>query len=322
MSASPRAQVETEDAPILTVVVLQWDQVHHTRHCVASVRSATDVSYELVVVDNGSRAEGRAYAAAVADVCIQHEDNRGFAGGMNAGLRAARGTYVAFVNNDAVLPGGWASALVDVLAADQSIGVVAPRVTASRSGAAIGQTAVPVVVRPFDQPPSAVVWVMRTDVASALGGFDERFWPASAEDLDLAFTVWVNDLDIVVDPRVLVEHVGKATAGAKLPSWRRVWRDNGALLLDKWTDPSLEAPRLDGVPPARHARNTAIAASMAEWMRRYYDLRERRVLGRATAEQVLGRALMSVRALARLRPRVPAPPTDVQTPQGGPHGPR
>lgn len=313
-------------APTLTlsVVVLQWDQEHHTRRCVESVRAGTDVAYELVVVDNGSQPAGRAYAAAAADVCVQHEDNRGFAGGMNAGLRVARGRSVAFINNDAVLPPGWASSLIGVLDADESIGIVSPRVSAARSGPDLLHGAGPVVLNPFDQPPSAVVWVMRTAVARALGGFDERFWPASAEDLDLAFTAWVNDLDVVVDTRVLVQHVGKGTAGTKLHSWRQVWRDNGALLLDKWTDTAQTKPRLDGVTLQRHARNTAIAASMAGWMRRYYDLRERRVPGRAAAERVLGRARI---VALRLRPRMsgaPASPrpTPPPTALGGSDGPR
>lgn len=276
--------------PVLSVIVLQWDQVHHTSRCIQSIRECTDVDYELIVVDNGSEQPGRA-CAATADVTVQHDRNLGFAGGMNSGLHHARGAVVAFVNNDTTFPPGWASSLVEIVTSDNSVGIVAPAVTASRSSlqtrSAPGDKVL--VVNPFDQPPSAVVWLMRTATVRALGGFDERFWPAAAEDVDLAFTVWINDLDVVIDTRVLVEHVGKGTATEKLPSWRQVWRRNGDLLLEKWSDSDEPKPRLESVDPGRHARNTAIAASVAAWMRRYYDIRERRFIGRNILDLWVGR---------------------------------
>ncbi|CAN5884412.1 hypothetical protein BH24ACT15_BH24ACT15_28270 [soil metagenome] len=290
---------EGSKAPLLSVIVLQWDQVHHTRRCVDSIREGTDVDYELIIVDNGSEPPGRMYAADTADVVVQHDRNLGFAGGMNAGLRQARGSVVAFVNNDTTLPSGWAFPLVQLLETDSSIGIVTPAISAS--GPSVQTHPDPgdsvLIVNPFSQPPSAVVWLMRTATVRALGGFDERFWPASAEDLDLAFTVWINELDIVTDTRVRVGHIGKGTATEKLDSWRQVWKRNGEMLLDKWSDTDEQKPRLDSVDQVRHARNTAIAASMALWMRRYYDLRERRFRGRLLVDRAISRGEAARRRL-------------------------
>ena len=92
--------------PNLSVVVLAWNKLELTRRCVDSIRSGTSGDYELIVVDNGSTDGGAEYATAAADKAVINSENLGFAAGNNSGLAVATGTYVAFVNNDTVLPGG------------------------------------------------------------------------------------------------------------------------------------------------------------------------------------------------------------------------
>ena len=69
--------------------------------------------FETIVVDNhsrdGSAAFVRAYYPEVTLVTMP--ENRGFAGGVNAGIRAARGEYVALLNNDTEVDAGWLQAL-------------------------------------------------------------------------------------------------------------------------------------------------------------------------------------------------------------------
>ena len=81
--------------PVLSVVVLAWDNLDLTRRFVESVRANTDVDYELVIVDNGSEAPAARYAEEAADHAILNDRNLGFAAGMNQGLAAARGEFVA-----------------------------------------------------------------------------------------------------------------------------------------------------------------------------------------------------------------------------------
>ena len=92
---------------------LAWDNLLYTQQFVESVRRNTDVAYELVIVDNGSEWEAANYAAAAADQSVLNDSNLGFAAGMNQGLAVARGRYVAFCNNDTVLPPGWAGHLLE-----------------------------------------------------------------------------------------------------------------------------------------------------------------------------------------------------------------
>ena len=95
--------------PDLSVVVLAWDNLVSTQHFVESVRRHTDVPYELIVVDNGSEWEAANYADRPPPTApCSTPRTVGFAQGMNQGLAVATGDYVAFCNNDTVLPRGWA----------------------------------------------------------------------------------------------------------------------------------------------------------------------------------------------------------------------
>jgi len=285
--ASPpprRAPVPTE--PELSVVVLAWDNLTYTQQFVESVRRNTDVSYELIVVDNGSAWEAASYAQAAADTPVLNEENLGFARGMNQGLEVARGRYVAFCNNDTVLPEGWAARLLATARRHEHAGLVVPALTAARNSAVVRLEPAECieVLPPFSAPPPAVVYLARTAVVRALGSWGEEYELASGEDVDLCFKVWVNELDIVYDQRVLVEHVGKGSA-SRLEDWEALWARNRRRFLDKWLGDS-EVPRLDTCDPARFERNRAIARGVAQWMEQYFTTRDRlerryrRVFGR------------------------------------------
>lgn len=256
-------------------MVLAWNQLPYTRRCVESIRRHTTVSYELIVVDNGSDSPAREFAAVAADVPVFNEQNLGFAAGMNRGLAVARGRLVAFVNNDTLMPERWAELLVETATAP-GVGVVVPAVTAAGNDRTVRTVAGTDVgpLRPFELPPSAVVYMMPADVARGLGGWGEEFAVASGEDADMAFKVWTNDLDIVFDERMLVEHVGKVSAG-QLPNWRELWHRNGLLFLDKWRNVDNAVPQLDSCPDDRFDRNRRTASAVADLLRRYFMAQER-----------------------------------------------
>jgi GT2 family glycosyltransferase len=273
--APPPPRSEAPSDPDLSVVVLTWDNLQHTQPFVESVRRNTEVPYELIVVDNGSGWEAANYARAAADRAVLNVDNLGFARGMNQGLAAARGRYVAFCNNDTILPSGWAASLLETARGHEQAGIVVPALTAARNSATVRAAPGTEVsaLAPFSPPPSGVVFVMRSDIVRALGAWGEEYEIASGEDLDLCFKVWVNDLDIVCDTRVLVEHVGKGSA-SRLDDWQQLWARNRRRFLDKWSGDG-DVPRLDSCAPERFARNRATARAVATWMDRYFSERDR-----------------------------------------------
>ena len=308
----------------LSVVVLAWDNLDHTRAFVESVRENTDVPYELIVIDNGSQPEAAEYAATVADHAILNPENRGFAPGMNQGLACSRGEYIAFCNNDSRLPPAWASRLVETARAHPRGAIIVPAVTAASNPLTV--RAEPgdevVVLDPFSAPPAAVVYVMRRDTMLALGGWEEEYEIASGEDVDLCFKVWVNDLDVVFDERVLVAHVGHATA-SRLDDWPHLWALNRRRFLAKWmggTDP----PRLTSCEADRFDRNRKTARAVAGWMDKYFTIRDRqrglqprsdnvpRARGPARSRRAISRSLRRLRGVFTVGRADPARPADGQ----------
>lgn len=272
--------------PRLSVIVLAWNNLHLTQACVASLRATTEVPYELIVVDNGSQDGTADWARDAADVPVLLPENLGFARGMNAGLQAASGDAVAFVNNDTVWPGGWALPLLEQLD-DPSIGIVAPAVTAAGNPVTVRDAPGHDVIRfdPFAELPSGVAYVMRTSDARALGGFDERYRLAMSEDLDLLFTCWVNGLDVVLDTRVLVEHELHASLEQLEEERASLWRDNLDVFLERWTTVQpQDVARLPRTATELIERNCRHARAAATWLARQdrirselHDAQEQRV---------------------------------------------
>jgi glycosyltransferase involved in cell wall biosynthesis len=92
------------EAPEVTVVVPtrdRWPLL--SSNALPSALRQSDVSLELVVVDDGSSDGTAERLAALADPrmrVIRHESSRGVAAARNAGIRAARGAWVAFLDDD------------------------------------------------------------------------------------------------------------------------------------------------------------------------------------------------------------------------------
>lgn len=270
-----RVRRPVPERPVLSVVSLVWNELWATQRFVESVRQHTDVPYELILVDNGSDWRPATYVAAAGDSALRNETNLGFAVGMNQGLAQARGEIVAFCNNDTVLPPGWAPPLIEHLR-DERVGIVVPAITKANLARTVRESPGDTVERldPFEAPPPAVVYLLRTATARDLGGFSEEYELASGEDTDLAFTAWVNGLDLVYDSRVLVEHRAKGTA-RNLDDWEALWRRNRERFLEKWTSEKPAVPRLERCPPEEFDSRLAVARSVAGWMKGYFSTREK-----------------------------------------------
>ena len=98
----------------VSIIIVNWNGRQHLETCLSAVAAQQGVTFETILVDNGSTDGSvefvRARFPAVRVVPLA--ENRGFAGGNNAGAREARGTYLAFLNNDTAAEPTWLRALV------------------------------------------------------------------------------------------------------------------------------------------------------------------------------------------------------------------
>jgi GT2 family glycosyltransferase len=220
--------------PVVAVVV-HWQDPLDTLGCVESLGGEAGV--EVLVVDNGSHEPVGDLLArrAPGAVCLRSEENRGYAGGANLGIRAAlaRGAgTVLLLNNDARVRPGATAAARRVLDADPRVAVVGPKVLAredpGRLWLAWGRVTwrQSLVALCGADAPDGPAWSAEHDVdwvagcamwlrATALadvGLFDETFF-AYHEEVDWCTRANRLGRRVVYCPEAVVTHTGRGTAG-------------------------------------------------------------------------------------------------------------
>jgi glycosyltransferase involved in cell wall biosynthesis len=104
VKSSPNAVPEAEgrEVPKVSVVLPTYNSARFLGTAIQSVLDQTFQDWELIVVDDGSDDNTRDVLAAFRDPRIRYfyQENRGAPAALNAGLRLARGAYVAFLGGD------------------------------------------------------------------------------------------------------------------------------------------------------------------------------------------------------------------------------
>jgi GT2 family glycosyltransferase len=99
---------------LLSVIVVNWNSKDDLARCLESLERQTLRPIDVVVVDNGSTDGSPEMVCSrfPGAVLIAEAENLGFAEGCNRGIAAARGEWIALLNNDAVAAPDWAERLV------------------------------------------------------------------------------------------------------------------------------------------------------------------------------------------------------------------
>jgi GT2 family glycosyltransferase len=230
----------TSATPSVSVIVPNWNGLDFLDRCLRSLRGQTLSPSEVIVVDNGSTDGStefveRAYPEVVV---LAQSRNLGFAGGVNAGIKAASGDLVALLNNDAEADPDWLRHLVGRMAAvGPEVGVVTSKIVAFDTGTIDStgdfvDTYGRAVPRGRGEPDDGR-YDQAVDVFSGSGGaslyrramldrvglFDEDFF-AYYEDVDLGFRARLAGYRAVFEPAAVVRHHIGGTSG-KLPGFGR-----------------------------------------------------------------------------------------------------
>jgi len=127
----------SQSFPALSVVVLNFRTPEQTVRALNSVKIAADhIETEEIVVDNASRDDSPEIirSARPGARVIELHENTGFAFGMNAGAREAKGEYILLLNSDIEAAAGSVSALVNYMRANPDVGLVAPVLLNEKGG--------------------------------------------------------------------------------------------------------------------------------------------------------------------------------------------
>ena len=218
--------------PEISVVIVTWNGRHYLEECLTAALAQSGVTAEIILVDNGS-SDGTAefVRARFPQVrLVSLSENRGFAGGSNAGASAARGELLAFLNNDAIPNTTWLRSLRDGIDAPSGF-LLATSLVVFVHDASIVDSAGDGLFRAggaFKHHHGAAAAAAGTSrevfgvcgaaclisrrLFEELGGFDEDFF-ASHEDVDLSYRARLRGYRCRYVADAVVRHHGSGTLG-------------------------------------------------------------------------------------------------------------
>ena len=222
--------------PDVSVVIVTWNGRQHLDTCLPSVEAQRDVGVETIVVDNGSTDGTADYVRSRYPwvKLVPLTANLGFAAGNNAGVREARGQFVAFLNNDTSADPLWLRTLLSGMDEANGFALVTSRIVYMHDPDVIDSAGDGVLrwggafKRHHGEPVSAAATtqevfgicgaacLMPRAVFDDLGGFDEDFF-VSHEDVDLSYRARLRGYRCRYVADAVVRHVGSATLGTVSP---------------------------------------------------------------------------------------------------------
>jgi GT2 family glycosyltransferase len=242
------------ETPSISVVIPNYNGAVCLEPCLRSLNRQTYPHFEVIVVDNASRDQSVEMARRVAPqaTIMRQRRNLGFAAAVNRGIEAARGEWVAVLNNDTEAPQDWLAECAAAIARHPDASFLACRILEyDRPGrifsagdcflrAGIGyrrgqeqaddgkfDLEVPI----FSACGCAALY--RKAALSTHGCFDEDFF-AYLEDVDLGLRFQAAGARGYYIPRARITHRGGATSGGEFsPLAVRLRTRNAILLLMK-----------------------------------------------------------------------------------------
>lgn len=247
-------------APSVSIVVAVHGQRDCVYRCLRSLRvHRSKYSFEVIVVDDVSPDDTPAMLSSVSGIkLITNESNLGFIRSCNKGASVARGDLLVMLNSDTVVQPGWLDELVGTFKAFPEAGLVGSKLiypdgTLQEAGGLIwsdgsgwnigrnGDASAPEhnYLREVDYCSGASIMVPR-DLWNFLGGFDETYVPAYAEDSDLAFRVRAAGRRVFYQPLSQVVHYEGMSCGRDTGSGVKAYQVRNAVKLrERWREQML-----------------------------------------------------------------------------------
>lgn len=118
----------------LSIIIINYNTSKFTINCIESIVNtiSKNLVYEIIVIDNCSNNEDIAnlekFTVNYSNLTlIKSKSNTGFGGGNTIGASVAKGTFLAFVNNDTLLQNDCFSILINAMELNPSYGVCSPQ---------------------------------------------------------------------------------------------------------------------------------------------------------------------------------------------------
>ena len=226
--------------PRISVVVCSYNGQRTITDCLTGLRRLRYPSFEVIVVDDGS-------TDATAAIAREHgfepvtTPHRGLSHARNAGIEAATGEIVAYIDDDARPDPDWLTYLAVTFLTTAHAGVGGPNIVPPTDGpvaqcvanAPGGPVHVLVSDREAEHLPGCNM-AFRRDCLKAVGGFDPQF-RAAGDDVDICWRLRQQGWTLGFSPAAMVWHHRRNSVRAYLRQQKGYARAE-VLLEHKWPD--------------------------------------------------------------------------------------
>ena len=228
-SVVPRSKNQV--IPQISIIVVNWNGKALLNECLGPLLRQEDAACELILVDNGSSDGSVDWVRTKFPQIrlVQLSSNQGFTGGNLAGLQAARGEFIALLNNDTRADERCLNELLLPMISDSRVGISAAKLlldgTTVINSAGIGLTTAAVgfdrgygedsyhydvAEQVFGACAAGVLY--RRSMLADIGFLDNDFF-LYGEDVDLSFRAQIAGWKCVYVPSAIVYHKLNTTAG-------------------------------------------------------------------------------------------------------------
>ena len=221
-------------APKASVIVPAYNAAATLGDCLASLRTLNYPNYETIVVDDGSTDSTAQIAEQDGAQTIRLE-HRGLAAARNAGVEAASGEIIAFIDADACADRDWLYHLVETItrrdAAAASGPNFAPTPASTRAAAMASAPGLPREVRARDADLAQLCgcnMALSKAALTKIGGFNPAFTTAG-DDVDLSWRVTASGETLAYAPGAVVIHERRATLSSYIAQQRGYGKGEGLL---------------------------------------------------------------------------------------------
>ncbi|MEE8324390.1 MAG: glycosyltransferase [Candidatus Humimicrobiaceae bacterium] len=214
--------------PLISIAIVNLNGKDYLENCLQSIRKLDypDDKIEVVIVDNGSSDSSISYLESEHKQVrlIKNDKNMGFAYANNQAAGAAKGEYIAFLNNDTRVDSKWLIELLKPIYGDKETVASGSKVL-SMDGKKLDFVGGMINFEgkgfqiDFDLPiekdlhkqykylpfANGGAMLIRRDIFLDVGGFDEDFF-AYYEDVDLGWRLWVLGYKVIFAPDSIVYH--------------------------------------------------------------------------------------------------------------------
>ncbi|MDT8443890.1 MAG: glycosyltransferase family 2 protein [Desulfuromonadales bacterium] len=269
---------QAEESRPFSVIIPTYNRAHCIMSAVNSVLNQTHADFELIVVNDGSTDNTVDLLAAIDDerMRVIHQENRGVSAARNAGLAAARGEWMTFLDSDDEAKAKWLEEIARCIRSIKKAGIVfcGHEVRYFDGNRVKSKIILPKPAGPlFDNAPVKVLagtFALRKDLLSIAGGYAENLRYSENTELLLRVVTCCLEKRLAIgkiDLPLTIYNKQPFNVRAASPLYYRNTLDAVRYILDKHQD-------LFRKDPAEHFNYNAVAGVNAARLGLYAEARK------------------------------------------------